>query len=161
MANPDHAPYGKAAREALTKLGIWEQLQRENRLVFAENVLQTLQWAQQGSADAAIVARSLAAVTDGGKTLLIDDTLHAPLIQALAFASVLFTTAYAPKVLLAPWLKVIATANPTTLVLQGIREGFVFDHLAWATTWPALLADLGMLLAFGALAVRGMARQGI
>ena len=84
IANPDHAPYGKAAREALRAVGIWDQLEREKRLVYAENVRQTLQWAQEGSADVAIVALSLAVVTDGGKTLAIDEQLHAPLLQALA-----------------------------------------------------------------------------
>ena len=83
IANPDHAPYGKAAREALQAAGVWDQLDRDKRLVYAENVRQTLQWAQEGSADAAIVALSLAVVTDGGKTLAIPEAMHAPLVQAL------------------------------------------------------------------------------
>jgi len=82
IAHPDHAPYGKAAKEALVAAGVWPRIER--KVVFAENVRQTLQWAQSGEVDAALVALSLAVVTDGGKTLAIDEKLHGPLIQALA-----------------------------------------------------------------------------
>lgn len=82
IAHPDHAPYGKAAKQALEATGVWAQV--EGRLVFGENVRQTLQWAQEGDADAAIVALSLAVVTEGGHTLAVDESLHRPLIQALA-----------------------------------------------------------------------------
>jgi molybdate transport system substrate-binding protein len=80
IANPEHAPYGRAAREALEKAGVWEQV--KPRLVFGENVAQTLQYAQTGNAEAAIVALSLAIGTDGESTT-IADTEHAPLDQAL------------------------------------------------------------------------------
>ena len=83
----------------------------------------------------------------------------APLMQIVVFASVLFTTAYAPKALLAPWLETISTFNPTTYVLEGIRQGFVGD-VTWADTWPAYLAVTGMIAVLGAFAVRGMLRQG-
>lgn len=82
ISHPDHAPYGKAAKEALESTGVWARVQ--GKVVFGENVRQTMQWAQSGDADAAIVALSLAIVTEGGKTLAIDDKLHQPLIQALA-----------------------------------------------------------------------------
>lgn len=81
IANPDHAPYGKAAKQALTKLGVWDQVQ--SRLVFAENVQVTMQWAQDGSADAAIVALSLATVAQGGTSIPVDPGLHDPLEQEL------------------------------------------------------------------------------
>ena len=80
IANPEHAPYGKAAREALQKAGIWDQVQA--KLVFGENVQQTLQFAQTGNADAAIVALALALATDG-EQLEIPESEHAPLDQAL------------------------------------------------------------------------------
>ena len=80
LANPEHAPYGKAAREALQKAGLWDTL--KPRLVFGENVQQALQYAQSGNADAAIVALSLATVA-GGSHALVPDTEHAPLDQAL------------------------------------------------------------------------------
>jgi molybdate transport system substrate-binding protein len=82
IAHPDHAPYGKAAKEALQASGVWPQV--EGKLVLAENIRQTLQWAQDGSADAAIVSLSLAPVDTGGRSLTIDEKLHDPLVQALA-----------------------------------------------------------------------------
>lgn len=80
LANPEHAPYGKAAREALQKAGIWEAL--KGKLVFGENVQQALQFAQTGNTDAALVALSLATVSDGEYTTIAESE-HAPLDQAL------------------------------------------------------------------------------
>jgi ABC-2 type transport system permease protein len=74
--------------------------------------------------------------------------------------AVLFTTAYAPKALLAGWLRAIATVNPVTHVLEGVRQGFV-AHVTWADTWPALLAVFGLLGVLGALAVRSLERVGV
>lgn len=81
IANPEHAPYGKAAKEALTKAGLWETV--TPKIVYGENVQQTLQYAETGNADAAIVALSLA-TTSKGAYFLVDETLHAPLDQAMA-----------------------------------------------------------------------------
>lgn len=81
----------------------------------------------------------------------------APLMQMGSFVAVLFTPAYAPKELLAPWLEVAAAVNPVTLVLAGVRQGFVGD-VSWADTGLGLLAVGGLVLAFGALAVRGLKR---
>jgi molybdate transport system substrate-binding protein len=81
IANPEHAPYGKAAKQALEASGLWEQLQP--RLVLGDNVRATLQFAQTGNVDAAIVALSLSVATDGGSALPIDQALHQPLDQAL------------------------------------------------------------------------------
>jgi molybdate transport system substrate-binding protein len=82
IANPEHAPYGVAAREALRAAQLWDPL--VGRMVYAENVRQALQWAQDGQADAAIVALSLATVTEGGRTMNVNPALHAPLDQAAA-----------------------------------------------------------------------------
>ena len=49
----------------------------------AENVRQAMQWAQDGSADASIVALSLATVTQGGTSVPVDPALHDPLDQEL------------------------------------------------------------------------------
>lgn len=81
IANPDHAPYGMAAREALQNAGIWESV--KSKLVYGENIRQTLQFAQTGNVEVAIVALSLAQQSDGHWTL-IPETLHKPLDQALA-----------------------------------------------------------------------------
>jgi molybdate transport system substrate-binding protein len=57
IANPAHAPYGRAAVDALQRAGVYEQLRP--RLVLGESVSQAAQFAQTGNADAAIVALSL------------------------------------------------------------------------------------------------------
>lgn len=58
IANPKHAPYGKAAEEAMRSLGVYESV--KNKLVYGENVAQTLQFVQSGAAEIGIVALSLA-----------------------------------------------------------------------------------------------------
>ena len=80
IANPEHAPYGKAAKEALVQSGVWEAIGK--KVVYGENVQQTLQFAQSGNAEVAIVALSLATVS-GGHATPIDPALHEPLNQAL------------------------------------------------------------------------------
>jgi molybdate transport system substrate-binding protein len=81
IANPAHAPYGRAARQALEKAGLWARVQ--DRIVLGENVQATLGYARGHNADAAVVARSIAVVTEGGAFLSIDPALHAPLDQAM------------------------------------------------------------------------------
>lgn len=81
IANPEHAPYGKAAREALTKAGLWREL--ESKIVQAENVRQALQFAQTGNAEVALVALSLVVSESAGQKLAIDPALHAPIDQTL------------------------------------------------------------------------------
>ncbi|MFD2364963.1 molybdate ABC transporter substrate-binding protein [Pseudoduganella sp. GCM10020061] len=56
IANPDVAPYGKAAREVLIAAGLWEELQP--RLVLGENVAQAAQFAHSGNAQAALLSLS-------------------------------------------------------------------------------------------------------
>ncbi len=78
MANPQHAPYGLAAQQALQAAGLWDAVQP--KLVFGENVQQAVQYVRSGSADAGIVARSVADTPDLNWTL-VDRGLHAPLNQ--------------------------------------------------------------------------------
>jgi molybdate transport system substrate-binding protein len=80
IANPQHAPYGKAAAEAMEKAGVWATV--KPKLVFGENVQQTLQFAQSGNVEAAVVALSLAVISDGDY-LIVDDKQHRPIDQAL------------------------------------------------------------------------------
>ncbi|HEV7554274.1 MAG TPA: substrate-binding domain-containing protein, partial [Kofleriaceae bacterium] len=54
-----------------------------DRIIFGENVQATMTYAKDGQVDAAIVALSLAVVTDGGAFLPIDPSLHDPLDQTL------------------------------------------------------------------------------
>jgi molybdate transport system substrate-binding protein len=58
IANPEHAPYGRAAVAALQKAGIYEHVKR--KLVYGENISQAAQFVQSGNAQAGIVAMSLA-----------------------------------------------------------------------------------------------------
>jgi molybdate transport system substrate-binding protein len=58
IANPQHAPYGRAAVAAMQAAGVYAAVQP--KLVFGENVEQALQFVQSGAADAGIVALSLA-----------------------------------------------------------------------------------------------------
>ena len=80
IANPEHAPYGLAAQQAMTKAGMWTDV--KPRAVYGENVQQTMMFAQSGNAEVAIVALSLA-INAGGGYLPIDAELHAPLEQAM------------------------------------------------------------------------------
>jgi molybdate transport system substrate-binding protein len=87
IANPDHAPYGIAAREAFQSAGMWETVQP--KLVLGENVSQALQFAQTSNVDVALVALSLAVAPSvaGGRYELIPQELHGPIDQALGVVS--------------------------------------------------------------------------
>jgi molybdate transport system substrate-binding protein len=58
IANPEHAPYGRAAGAAMKKAGIYEQV--KPKLVYGENISQAAEFVQSGSAQAGIVALSMA-----------------------------------------------------------------------------------------------------
>lgn len=84
IANPEHAPYGRRAEEALKHVGLWERI--KDRLVLGENVSQTAQFATSGSAQGGIIAYSLAkapAVARLGDFALIPDAWHEPLKQRM------------------------------------------------------------------------------
>ena len=80
IANPDHAPYGRAARDAITRIGVWPVVQP--RIVLGENVSQTFQFVRTGNADAGVVALSLAIGTPGTRYTLVDAALHDPIAQS-------------------------------------------------------------------------------
>ncbi len=81
IANPDQAPYGAAARQALQRLGLWDALQP--KIVIAENIQQAFQYARSGNADVAFTALSLV-VGESGKRLEVPPELYDPIDQALA-----------------------------------------------------------------------------
>jgi molybdate transport system substrate-binding protein len=58
IANPEHAPYGKAAVAAMQKLGVYDAV--KPKLVYAENIAQAAQFVESGAADAGLIALSLA-----------------------------------------------------------------------------------------------------
>lgn len=64
IANPEHAPYGRAAVEAMKKAGVYEAA--KSRFVLGENISQTAQFVQTGAADIGVIALSLA-LTDAMK----------------------------------------------------------------------------------------------
>ena len=81
IANPDHAPYGLAAKQALESVGIWDRV--TPKLVYADNIRQALQYADTGNVEVAIVALSISKQSRGRSTL-IPEELHQPLDQGLA-----------------------------------------------------------------------------
>ncbi len=85
IANPEHAPYGRAAREALQAAGLWDAIQP--MLVLGENVSQATQFAAGGNAQGGIVAAALTTtpeIAKLGTAALLPDTMHRPLRQRMA-----------------------------------------------------------------------------
>lgn len=85
MPNPDHAPYGRAARETLQAAGLWDSIRPA--LVLGENAAQATQFAAQGGAQAGIVPLSLArspAVARQGTAVVLPASSHRPLRQRMA-----------------------------------------------------------------------------
>jgi molybdate transport system substrate-binding protein len=83
IANPKHAPYGRAAESALQSTGIYERVSQ--KLVVGENVSQAAQFVQTGNADLGIIALSLAlspAMSGAGRYYVVPDNLYPPLLQA-------------------------------------------------------------------------------
>ena len=83
MANPELAPYGKAARESIERAGLLSRI--EAKLVIATNVGESLQFARSGNADCAFDSRAHLLTEPAGsrRTLDVPDELYAPLVQAL------------------------------------------------------------------------------
>jgi molybdate transport system substrate-binding protein len=84
IANPELAPYGRAAREALQRLGLWNLAQA--KLVLGENISQATQFVSTGAAQAGIVSLSLAiapAVAASTRHLALPRVLHEPLRQRM------------------------------------------------------------------------------
>jgi molybdate transport system substrate-binding protein len=81
IANPEHAPYGRAAKQALQAAGIWVQV--KDKVVFGENVRAAFQFVESGNADVALVSASLASSKPERKGFAINPSLHTPLAQTL------------------------------------------------------------------------------
>ena len=84
IANPEHAPYGRAAMEALQHAGIWPAIQAH--LVLGENVSQAAQFALSGSTEGGLFAYSLAlapVIDSRGSYVLIPADFHTPLRQRM------------------------------------------------------------------------------
>jgi molybdate transport system substrate-binding protein len=83
IANPDHAPYGRAAVAALRRQQLYESVR--SKFVMGENISQAAQFAQSGSADVGIIALSLAltpTLKNSGSYVDVPDTLYPAIQQA-------------------------------------------------------------------------------
>ncbi len=84
IANPEHAPYGRAARDVLNHAGLWDGI--KSKLVLGENVSQAAQFAVSGSCEGALIAQSLAlseGLSGRGNFKLVPDQWHQPLRQRM------------------------------------------------------------------------------
>ncbi|MDX5434934.1 MAG: molybdate ABC transporter substrate-binding protein [Halomonas sp.] len=85
LANPEHAPYGVAARQVIEQAGLWEATTPLR--VFGENVSQAAQFALSDDARGGLVAESLVLappLAERGDFLLIPEAWHEPLVQRMA-----------------------------------------------------------------------------
>ena len=82
IANPEHAPYGQAAREALTSAGVW--VVNHKKLLLGENAAQTMQFCLSGSIDLCIIPNSFLALkllSGKGSSFPIPQNWHQPVTQ--------------------------------------------------------------------------------
>jgi len=116
IANPEHAPYGKRAEEALRHADLWERIRP--LLVFGENVTQAAQFAASGAAQGGIVAYSLALSPTLSRLAafdLIPEDWHAPLRQRMVLTKTAGAAARA--------FYEFVQSNPAREILR--RYGFV------------------------------------
>lgn len=84
VADPRSAPYGAAAQQVLTALGIWNQLNQDHKVVLGENITQAWQFAASGNVDLAFVALSQILGADGvisGSSWLPPQSMYARIDQ--------------------------------------------------------------------------------
>jgi molybdate transport system substrate-binding protein len=83
IANPDHAPYGRAAVAAMRREGIYDRL--KGKLVLGENISQTAQFVQSGNADIGVLALSIVlapAMKSAGRYVEVPAEDYPPIVQA-------------------------------------------------------------------------------
>ncbi len=88
VANPDRAPYGRAAVAALKSLKLYDPLQP--RIVTAENISQTAQFAESGNADAGLISLTSALtpqLASSGSYFVIPRDLYPPIEQGMVIVS--------------------------------------------------------------------------
>ncbi len=121
IANPEHAPYGARAKEALQSAGMWAAI--KPKLVLGENISQTAQFATSGSTQGGIIALSLAkapSIAKLGEFALIPDSMHKPLKQRMVLMK------DAPPALRA-FYEYLGTPPAQTIM---VRYGFAMPKLA-------------------------------
>ena len=88
IANPAHAPYGRAARAALDRAALWPRLQ--GRLLLAENAAQAVQFALTRGADGGLVPYSLAVadrISSRSRHVVLDASMHPPVVHRMVLLS--------------------------------------------------------------------------
>lgn len=89
IANPEHAPYGRAAEQALQTLGLWESV--KPKLVLGENIAQATQFVTTGAAQLGITALPLARAPEVAalsRHIALPAHLHAPLLQRMVLLKI-------------------------------------------------------------------------
>jgi len=84
MANPEHAPYGRAAKAALEHLGLYEGL--KSKLVIAENIAQTAQYVESGNAELGLISLTSALtprLRASGQYVLVPQDAYPAILQGL------------------------------------------------------------------------------
>lgn len=81
IADPSHAPYGKAAKQAFEHLNLWDKIQ--SKMVYGQNIQDTLATLKSGNVDAAIISLSIYK-SDEVNFIMIDPSWYEPLNQAMA-----------------------------------------------------------------------------
>jgi molybdate transport system substrate-binding protein len=81
IADPSHAPYGSAAKEAMERLGLWDGI--ESKLIYAKDIQHCLTLLRSGNVEAAFISLSVFDHREM-RFFLLDDSLHSPLKQAIA-----------------------------------------------------------------------------
>lgn len=82
IANPEHAPYGRAAEAALKQMGLYEKL--KPKLVIGENIAQAAQYAASGNAELGLISLTSAvtpAMRKAGRYVLIPPGDYPPIVQ--------------------------------------------------------------------------------
>ena len=128
IANPQHAPYGRAAEEALRKAGVYDAV--KDRFVLGENISQAAQFVESGNADAGILALSLVlspGLKEKGRYWTIPEDLYTPIQQG----AVLVRASQNPQGA-RDFLEYVKT--PATAALLE-RYGFVLPGSGAGSTW--------------------------
>jgi molybdate transport system substrate-binding protein len=86
LANPDTAPYGAAARQALQRAGLWDALGHDRKLAQSETVRQALHYVQTGNAEAGLVGRAIAGVPEV-RVVEVGPGLYDPIVQSLGIVA--------------------------------------------------------------------------
>jgi molybdate transport system substrate-binding protein len=128
IANPQHAPYGRAAEEALRNAGVYDTV--KDRLVLGENISQAAQFVESGNADAGILALSLAlspGLKEKGRFWRVPENLYTPIHQGV----VLVRASRNPQGAQA-FLDYVKTPAAAALLE---RYGFVLPSPGAGSTW--------------------------